>query len=715
MMTFRLSVNEFRLLSRSWLARGFLLAIAISGALGLNAVKYSNQLVMHGMNQSSATSSLGSARYAALTGAALFAMLTLLTLSRDERMGSRSLLEASCDYRDIVWARIAALLAWACLTVLVTAIFGWVSHLFLCDAPYESYLYLFSYGVVSLPAMVFSVLICSGLYLATESLDVSFLTFGVLFVLGFTSSNYLFLWVLGSAAAYSDFGGITPVARYLIYNRMFWIFLASTVMLTGQLFLRRQGRGVFGSIAWNAKRLVIPGLMTVFIVLAVIVYRREPYLFANATLPHIEWSVSAAARLKTVESHLTLHPRDQSLTAEARYTFQKGPAATDIVFVTNAGLEIESLQINGAHDSWETIPGTDRIRLRLPEGPQAEVVFEYGGTIKVSAPGSFSGYICSQSVYLLEASYWLFRPLTETSGLIRASGSVVAPRELVVVTPGKLESVSEQDATRTWNYRAATRFLNLGVFAADYVIERMRVGELDVEFYFSRRHAEAIRKIELDKHTAEILAYYQEFLGPYAFDEWPIKVVEVPLYKPGGHSSLNIVTLAEYMLNRQPPDSPSRDVRFYIHDLKLVAHELAHQWWSTSVEIPESGPWTSEGLTEYTTYRYFTDNYSENLSSILVRGWKLAVETDRDNYYVRHPEVLQRVRPEFAERVTLGSRKVAVYDAMPLRLLKAEDHLGREEFSARLSAVYQSRCGDALSFDDFVAETGLTQEVLALE
>jgi hypothetical protein len=247
------------------------------------------------------------------------------------------------------------------------------------------------------------------------------------------------------------------------------------------------------------------------------------------------------------------------------------------------------------------------------------------------------------------------------------------------------------------------------------VIDRTRVGELEVEFYFSRRHAEAIRKVELDKYAREILAHYQELLGPYAFHEWPIKVVEVPLYKPGGHSSLNVVTLAEYMLNRKPPDNPSRDVQFFIHDLKLVAHELAHQWWSTSVEIPDSGAWTSEGLTEYTAYRYYADNFPENLSSIIVRSWKSAVEADRNNYYVRHPEVLRNMRPEFAEQVAGGSRRVAVYDAMPLRLLKAEDHLGLEEFSARLSAVYQNRRGGALSFDDFLAEIGLTREVLALD
>lgn len=715
MEAFRLFTNEIRLLSRSFLARTIVVVIAGLGALGINAVRYSNQLVLHGMNQSSATTAPGSANYAALGGAALFAMLTLLTLSRDQRTHSRNLLEACREYREVVWARIGALLAWACFTAIVAALAGTASHYALCEAAYEPRLYLFCYATVSLPAMVFSILICSGLYLATESLDVSFLTFGMLLLLGVTASDYRLLWVQGSAAAFSDFGGIEPVARYVTYNRLLWSALALAIMLTGQLLLRRRGCGVLGSVGWNIRNWTIPALWGVLVTLSVLIYRGEPYLFPNATSPNAQLPISTAVRLEAVESRLTLLTQNQSLSTEAHYTFEKEPATTNIAFVTNAGLDIESLEINGKPGSWETVPGTDRICLTLPAGPRAEVAFRYAGTIKLPSPGAFSGYICPESVYLLEACHWLFRPLTQSSGQIRVSGSVVAPRELTVVTPGQVEGIDDNGPTREWKYRAKTKSLSLGVFAADYVIERMSVGELEVEFYFSRRHAEAIRRVEFDRYAREILTHYQKSLGPYAFREWPIKVVEASLYKPGGHSSLNVVTLAEYLLNRTPPTNPSQDARFLVHDVKLLAHELAHQWWSTSVEIPDDGAWTSEGLTEYTAYRYYADNYHENISSILVRSWQSAVEANRDSYYARHPEVLRNMRSKFAQQIAGAARKVDVYDAMPLKLLKAEEHLGREAFSARLSTIYKNHSGGVLSLDDFLTEIGVTQEVLTLD
>ncbi len=83
MEAIHLFVNETRLLSRSLLARVFLLLTAVLAGLGLKSIEWSNTAVLHRMKLSSVSTSLGSAQYAGLAGAALFAMLTLLSLSRD--------------------------------------------------------------------------------------------------------------------------------------------------------------------------------------------------------------------------------------------------------------------------------------------------------------------------------------------------------------------------------------------------------------------------------------------------------------------------------------------------------------------------------------------------------------------------------------------------------------------------------------------------------
>jgi aminopeptidase N len=255
----------------------------------------------------------------------------------------------------------------------------------------------------------------------------------------------------------------------------------------------------------------------------------------------------------------------------------------------------------------------------------------------------------------------------------------------------------------------------MGVFAADYRTLRVRAGDVDVEFYVSSRHEEAFRVAKLDKHAQEILEHYQASIGPYPFEGWPVKVVEVPIYKPGGHSSLNVVTLAENMLHRRPPVTPTDEVLFLAHDLKLIAHELAHQWWGSGVQVVEQGEWTSEGLTEYTVYRYYANKHPGTATDFIVNSWQTTVDTDRNSYYVRHPEVLRHMRPEFAEQVALKSLATRVYNVVPLKLIRAEQYLGVEVFQERLSSVYQNHRRGVLHLDEFLAETGLTEEVMAID
>ena len=95
MNTIRMLANESRLLLRSTFARLIVVLTAAFALLGMQAVEHANDMQFHGMGRTSLTMSLGAAQYAALAGAALFAMLTLLVLSRDRRQRSRAIIEAA--------------------------------------------------------------------------------------------------------------------------------------------------------------------------------------------------------------------------------------------------------------------------------------------------------------------------------------------------------------------------------------------------------------------------------------------------------------------------------------------------------------------------------------------------------------------------------------------------------------------------------------------
>jgi aminopeptidase N len=161
--------------------------------------------------------------------------------------------------------------------------------------------------------------------------------------------------------------------------------------------------------------------------------------------------------------------------------------------------------------------------------------------------------------------------------------------------------------------------------------------------------------------------------------------------------------------------TPTDELLFLAHDLKLIAHELAHQWWGSGVEVADQDEWTSEGLTEYTVYRYYAEKHPGTATDFIVRSWQTAVDANRNNYYVRHPEVLKEMRPAFAQKVASGSLATRVYNAMPLKLMQAERHLGVAAFQEKLSSVYRKHCRGVLHLDEFLAETGLTEEVMALD
>ena len=153
-----------------------------------------------------------------------------------------------------------------------------------------------------------------------------------------------------------------------------------------------------------------------------------------------------------------------------------------------------------------------------------------------------------------------------------------------------------------------------------------------------------------------------------------------------------------------------------------MIHELVHQWWGLGnmFDVPEEdSPWSSEGLTVYTTYRIVKELYGEAYAQEhYVDQWRREVEDYYLNFYVRHPEYLEKLPEE--ERLTISNSlsQVRRYCEMPLKLLKAEALVGGEEamdqilyglFNREIDYTYPY-----LTYQDFLDACGLTEEDLDL-
>ncbi len=698
--------NEFRLLLRSTSAKLVVVLTVALAVFGMQAVDRSDDLQFHGMGLTSFTMSLGAAQYGAYGGAALSAMFTLLVLSRDRRQQTRAIIDAAAGYGSVIAARIAALLVLELVTALLCLVVALVTHRFLTAAPWELPPYLFSMGLILLPAIWFATLIAAALDLVFESLDVAFLTFGTLYFFGFTARNYLLRWVQTSASVYSDFGGIEPVGRLVVYNRLFWLCVTVSAVLLAFLFRRVPGFSVRAALLRSAGRGVVPAAALVAVAVTTWVYTREPYLFLNDSALRRDLPRAQQIWLESVECHTRLQPQAKSLAADVRYLFVKEHAPAPMEFITNTGLRLDALTINGTEAASSRVPGTDRITVELPQGPRAEVHLQYHGRIRYPAPGGFPGYITDRSVYLLENCHWLFEPLTQTRTPIKVSGSVTAPANLTVVTPGRLESMTQDGEESTWHFAAACPQLALGLFAAECTRETFQVGSTAVEFYFSPRHETYIRAAKVTDRIRDILKFYQELIGPSPFDDMPLKIVETSVYKPGGHSSLNVVTMAEYLLNRAKVPDPNTDTRYILRDLNLLAHELGHQWWGSGVAIDDSGAWSSEGLTEYVAYQYLAARCPAGITHNIPRYWRGAATQRQYAYWRKDPAVLERMRPALREKLLLGLERGEAYSVLPVRLLEAEERMGQEAVRARLAEVFRQYRGRTLDRSGFMAVMG---------
>lgn len=732
---FYLLFNEIRLLSRSKLTLTSVFLTALAAVLGLNAIDYAGQHSLMGLAKTPLTVGLGPAQYAGMVGSLLFAVLTLMLLSRDRRHKSTVILDTARNHSRLLAFRTAAVLFYGIIAVMLGALALYVVQVFVLKIPFEPGVSLPALLVITLAAIFFTVLLCSGLYLITESLDLAFFVFCILFFIGIGSPNYLFLWVQSPVRIYSDFGGILPVFKLVLYNRLFWSFVSTGIFTAGLLCRRRYELGLGGSLKLNAKYVMVPALFLLLLSASLLTYLNEPYINPNYSVFETELEVDEKVKLIRVFPDVRFFPEDERLSARVLYEFEKEPGTEYIDFITNPGLHINAVAVNGAGEeiagmaplpaSFAKIKGTDRIRVEVPaKARNVTVDMSYAGKIKYPYAVSFPGYISEESIYLLENSYWIFEPLTASKGMIEIAGSVTAPDDLVVVVPGKQTGVLEEQDRRTLKYSVLSNGFSPGVFAGDYEVKKMRAGSTEVEFYYSPKHRAYIETLEIEKHIHNIVAYYEKNIGSYPYQEYPLKIVETSIYKPGGHSTLNIVTLSEHVFNREmdqelrersdsfSPDPTSSKGITFILDIDLLAHEIAHQWWGTGVRVEEDSPWSSEGPVCYMAYKYITEEFGSDISAVTPAMWRRSANSLENSYYYTNPEMLENLPEKQRQIYEVQMLKAELYCQMPLQLMRAEELLGEDLFFARLSEIYAEYKFKSLSYEEFLSSVELSEDDL---
>lgn len=704
--------NEIKLKSKSKILWGIIIIMCAAMILGINSIEHSNLMSLHNIQKSTYTIALGSCKYGASFACLAFSIYAVLFISKDKRKNSRMIIESNLDYSSFMLARILTVIFYEIIAVLISFIVILSIQGLVYKVPIDISVYAFTFGVILLPAVIFATLISCGLYIITENIDVPILIIIVLFTLSLVSSNYLLKWVHTNANVFSEIAGIEPLGKLIVYNRVLWLFISLTVVFAAFLLRRRYGENMVRSFKFNTKKGVLSVLTIISFSAAILTAYNEPYCMKTTGLE--EYEINSSIKLQEMSPEVSLNTSKGSMEATVFYKFNNKDNNDSISFKRNTGLNINSIKVNGNEVKYTENKYGDLITIPVNKENDIDIEINYEGKIKYSYGAGVWGYISNKSVYLLENSTWIFNPLTGKENFIDIKGSITAPEQLMVVTPGILDAASENKGYKTWSFSLKSSRSDMALYAGEYVKKELVAADTNVEFYYAPEHEEYIQSKEVEDRIKEMIEYYSQTFGNYYSKTLPLKIVESSIYKPGGHSTENIISISENMVNRKLSDTPTRDPRSsFNHDMEILAHEIAHQWWGSAVEAEYDGLWSNEGLAVYSSYKYIEKMLSEEYSSFFYQMKRNSLK--REGWYEKADFDKGKLSKEIAFRLESLMIKNKLYNKMFVMLIEGEKKIGEQDFLKNLSKIYSKYMNKSINYDDFLNEMNISEEVLSLE
>jgi len=191
---------------------------------------------------------------------------------------------------------------------------------------------------------------------------------------------------------------------------------------------------------------------------------------------------------------------------------------------------------------------------------------------------------------------------------------VVAGSELI-------NRMSDDRGMETWVFSSTqARDFAFTAFLPGYRMESRQVGETQVQVWGQSQSLAATAE-----QAARVLTYYQQIFTPYPHKE--LKLVEVPMQGFVGMEYDGLIFLSDRALAASYGDEQRS---------RLVAHEIAHQWWYALIGNDQAlEPWLDEGLASWSAELYARNQgLSSSSASNYSRqfAWPLTAFSSREQY-----------------------------------------------------------------------------------
>jgi len=267
-------------------------------------------------------------------------------------------------------------------------------------------------------------------------------------------------------------------------------------------------------------------------------------------------------------------------------------------------LTVDGVWLDGKTAQFERTPGLLNVHLQNPltKGRRFLVAVEYHGKPKdgliltndQDGKPSATGDNWPDRVH-----HWI-PSLDHPAAKATVTFTVTAPNRDLVVANGKLDhSLTESPNTNTWTYveKVPIPAYCMVIAVGEYATSGPGTPAITPLTYYVPQ-SNASRAVQGFTAAAPSLKFFSETIAPYPYEKLALIVGATRF--GGMENSSAIVFAANLLTRRGGPPNLSRAFNVDAGLERVVAHEIAHQWFGDSVtESTWSDLWLSEGFATY--------------------------------------------------------------------------------------------------------------------
>ncbi|RZL16787.1 MAG: hypothetical protein EOO62_00205, partial [Hymenobacter sp.] len=258
---------------------------------------------------------------------------------------------------------------------------------------------------------------------------------------------------------------------------------------------------------------------------------------------------------------------------------------------------------------------------------------------------------------------------------LRFEATVSTSPDQLAVAPGSLLREWQQHGRRYFHYRLAAPVLNFyAITSARYAVRREHLHGVALEIYYHPAHPYNLDRMM--RALRNSVTYYSAQFG--AYPQQQARIIEFPRYQSFAQAFPGTMPYSESLgFIAQVSDQDNDIDRTY----RVVAHELAHQWWAHQVvgAAVQGATFMSESVAEYLSLvmverqygpdrtrqvrRYALDRYLQGRAGETERELPLLYNEDQPHiHYAKGAVVLYALRSYLGEARLHGALAQFLHD-----------------------------------------------------